>query len=186
VLRLRPAPHTRTIYEEAERTGLTTDRYMLDGRACATGGGNHITLGALHVEDSPFLRKPHLLASMVAYWQNHPSLSYVFSGLFIGPTSQAPRIDEARDGQVAEAEIALTQIRRAETLAPWQIDRILRNILVDITGNTHRAEISIDKLYAPGSFTGRLGLVELRGFEMPPIRPMASDFPHTLDLRREE
>lgn len=164
---------TRIIYEEAERTGLTTDRYMLDGRACATGGGNHITLGALHSEDSPFLRKPHLLASLVAYWQNHPSLSYVFSGLFIGPTSQAPRLDEARDGQVAEAEIALTQIRRAETLPLWQIDRILRNILVDITGNTHRAEISIDKLYAPGSYTGRLGLVELRGFEMPPHYQMS-------------
>lgn len=165
---------TRTIYEEAERTGLTSDRYMLDGRACATGGGNHITLGALHPEDSPFLRQPHLLASLIAYWQNHPSLSYVFSGLFIGATSQAPRLDEARDGQVAEAEIALAQIRRAQALAPWQVDRILRNLLVDITGNTHRAEISIDKLFAPGSFAGRLGLVELRGFEMPPHYQMSA------------
>lgn len=164
---------TKIIYDEAERTGLTTDRYMLDGRACATGGGNHITLGALHPADSPFLRSPHLLASLVAYWQNHPSLSYVFSGLFIGPTSQAPRIDEARDEQILEAEIALNTIRRAKALLPWQIDRILRNILVDITGNTHRAEISIDKLYAPGSYSGRLGLVELRGFEMPPHYQMS-------------
>lgn len=159
---------TQTIYDEAEKTGLTTDRYMLDGRPSATGGGNHITVGALNPEDSPFLRRADLLPSLIAYWQNHPALSYLFSGLFIGPTSQAPRIDEAREGSLYEAEIALKELRRLEDVRPWQIDRILRNILVDMTGNTHRAEISIDKLYAPGSYSGRLGLVELRAFEMPP------------------
>jgi uncharacterized protein (DUF2126 family) len=177
------AQKLEALYEEARNCGLTPEKFMLDGRRCGTGGGNHITLGGPHPSKSIFLKNPQLLADVVVFFQNHPSLSYFFSGLFTGPTSQAPRVDEGHPGALYDLSLSLQEIEKLAGLASpggesadpprpadyplWLADRLLRHLLTDHTGNTHRTEISIDKLYSPDSMTGRLGLVEFRAFEMP-------------------
>jgi uncharacterized protein (DUF2126 family) len=159
----------RELYTAAAEVGLCARKFQLNGREVGTGGGAHIVFGGPAPERSPFFLHPALLPSIIRYFQHHPALSYAFSGLYMGPSSQAPRIDESTFEALYELEIACDGAARLGS--PWNLplyDLLFRDLLMDRSGNTHRAEISVDKLWNPFAGNGRLGLIEFRAFETHP------------------
>ena len=159
----------RSITDAAASEGLVTTRLHLNGQLQGTGGGSHVLFGGPSVDDNPFFERPQLLGSMLRYWQRHPSLSYFFSGQYVGPGSQAPRPDETLSSKLYELETACLGADAAAGSADRGIlDRLFRNLLTDSAGNMHLAEISIDKLWNFDSPSGLQGLIELRAFETMP------------------
>lgn len=157
------------LYAAAKACGLCARKLQLNGREVGTGGGAHLVFGGPTGQLSPFFVFPALLPSVIRYFQHHPALSYAFTGAYMGPSSQAPRIDESTYEALYELEIACAG---AESLGSPQnlalFDLLFRDLLMDRSGNTHRAEISVDKLWNPYAPNGRLGLVEFRAFETHP------------------
>ncbi|MCX6938050.1 MAG: transglutaminase family protein [Verrucomicrobia bacterium] len=165
----------RDLYAAADAVGLCAQKFQLNGREVGTGGGAHLVFGGPTPETSPFFLHPSLLPSVIRYFQHHPALSYAFSGLYMGPSSQAPRIDESTYEALYELEIACDGAARLGTPANLQLfDLLFRDLLMDRSGNTHRAEISVDKLWNPFAGNGRLGLVEFRAFETYPDHAVQS------------
>jgi uncharacterized protein (DUF2126 family) len=163
------------LYAAAAACGLCARKLQFNGRETGTGGGAHLVFGGPAGLLSPFFAFPALLPSVIRYWQHHPALSYAFTGAYMGPSSQAPRIDESTFEALYELEIACAG---AESLGTPQnlalFDLLFRDLLMDRSGNTHRAEISVDKLWNPFAPNGRLGLVEFRAFETHPAPAVQS------------
>jgi uncharacterized protein (DUF2126 family) len=158
------------IYAAAEATGLSPVRYRYNGRAADSGGGGQLTLGGPTPELSPFLRHPRLLPRLVRYLSNHPSLSYAFAGDCVGSASQGPRPDEGVRERFEELQVAVDRLEaHGLHVTPRELWETLAPLLVDASGNSHRAELNVEKLwnpFLPGR--GQLGLVELRALRMPP------------------
>lgn len=157
------------ITKAAAQEGLFTTRLHLNGQIQGTGGGAHVLFGGPTVDANPFFARPDLLASVIRYWQRHPALSYAFSGQYVGPGSQAPRSDETLTGRLYELETACLGVDSLKVLPDRDfLDRLFRNLMTDSGGNTHRAELCLDKLWNFDSPTGLQGLLELRAFETTP------------------
>jgi uncharacterized protein (DUF2126 family) len=152
--------------DAAEAVGLKRTKLQLNGSVYGTGGGSHLAFGGVDLERNPFLQDPVRITSILRYWQHHPALSYLFAGQYVGPGSQAPRVDEGPSHGLYELEVACEGIENSNPPPPGEaIDQFLKNLLTDSSGNTHRAELCFDKFHNASMNNGILGIVELRAFE---------------------
>lgn len=159
---------SRDVYAAAADAGLSAVRYRWNGQAVDSGGGGQITLGGPSPEASPFFRHPHLLPGLLRYLNRHPSLSYWFATECVGSSSQGPRPDEGVRERFEELTVALTGLGRSSVeRSPEELWRALGPLLVDCSGNSHRAELNVEKLWNPYlADRGRQGLVEFRALRM--------------------
>lgn len=162
--------HAEAIYAAAGEAGLSPFRLRYNGRRSDSGGGGQLTLGGPTPAESPFLRHPHLLPRLVRYLSNHPALSYAFAGECVGSASQGPRPDEGVRERWEELAVAVDRLEaRGARVTPQELWETLAPLLVDASGNSHRAELNVEKLWSPFlPGRGQLGLVELRSLRMPP------------------
>lgn len=166
----------RQCAQAADCIGLKLTKYHLNGSVYGTGGGSHLAFGGPSLEANPFLQEPKRIASILRYWQHHPSLSYLFSGQFVGPGSQAPRVDEGPSHGLYELEVACEGLENSTgSVGGEQIDQFFKNLLTDSSGNTHRAELCFDKFHNYAQANGCLGIIELRAFEtFPEVSTMSA------------
>jgi uncharacterized protein (DUF2126 family) len=157
----------RMLFKLARAEGLSAYRLNYNGNVSESGGGGQFTLGGPSPQRSPFFLAPRLLPRLIVYLNHHPALSYWFAPVYVGSYSQSPRTDENVLESFNELQVALQLLESANEPTPELIWRSLSPFLVDTSGNAHRSELNIEKLwnpYLPGR--GRLGLVEFRSFRM--------------------
>jgi uncharacterized protein (DUF2126 family) len=167
--------HARDVWAAAADAGLSPLRYRFNGDVADSGGGGQITIGGSRPDTSPFVRYPHVLPALVRNFNNHPSRSYWLASECVGSASQGLRPDEGTRERWDELGLAcswLEHVADRGELAPEQLWQTLGPLLVDASGNSHRAEINVEKLWNPhipvhGPRHGKLGVVELRAIRMP-------------------
>jgi len=157
----------RRLFAAARAVGLAPERLQFNGQVSDSGGGGQFTLGGPEPLSSPFIVAPQTLPRLIRYLIRHPALSYWFAPAYVGGSSQAPRPDEGVRDSFNALALALHRLGRQPEPEPEFIWRSLNNFLVDPSGNSHRSELNIEKLWNPYlPQRGCLGLVEFRAFRM--------------------
>ncbi|MCC6151768.1 MAG: transglutaminase family protein [Planctomycetes bacterium] len=157
----------RELYDAASQAGLSSSRMLFNGLVADSGGGGHLTLGGPSPEQSPFFLHPQVLPQLIRYFNRHPSLSYLFAVDAVGSSSQSPRADEGVRESFEELQTALELVSRIVRPSPETLWRALAPFMADRTGNSHRAEINMEKLWNPWlPGRGRLGVIEFRALRM--------------------
>ncbi len=152
----------------AAASNLCSHKQLRPEEQTGTGGGNHLLFGGPSLDRNALFTHPGWITSLLRYWQHHPSLAYLFTGQYVGASSQAPRPDESARA-LYDLEMAYQFL---EQLPPGDhrqlISETLRHLHTDTSGNTHRSEISFDKFWNLAFDGGCRGLIEFRAVETLP------------------